>query len=240
MRKPLLLLQTGDAPPFVAERCGNFDAMFFRTADLNPLTTHTVRVARGEQLRSPNTYRGAVITGSPAMVTDRAPWSEATAEWLRRAVEARLPLFGVCYGHQLMAHALGGVVGYLDGGEEVGTLPVTLTAAGGDHPLLRGLPATFPANLAHSQTVLQPPAGAVVLAASERDSHQMLDYGDNALSVQFHPEFDGTATKAYLDLLLGENPGRAEYYDWLKRDADDTPAALEIMRRFIASLNVAE
>lgn len=74
------------------------------------------------------------------MVTERADWSERTAGWIRNAMDAELPLFGVCYGHQLMAHALGGRVDYLPGGREIGTLPIALTPQGANDPFSAKLP----------------------------------------------------------------------------------------------------
>jgi GMP synthase (glutamine-hydrolysing) len=66
------------------------------------------RVYAGEPLPAPDNATIAVITGSWDMVTERLPWSEMTAAWIREAMAIEMPLFGVCYGHQLMAHALGG------------------------------------------------------------------------------------------------------------------------------------
>ena len=91
------------------------------------------------------------------MVTDREPWSEDTAAWLREAAAAGLPMFGVCYGHQLLAHALGGKVGYNPTGSELGTQTVELLPPAAGDQLLDGLPASFPAQMLHAQTVLQPP-----------------------------------------------------------------------------------
>ncbi|MEZ4555438.1 MAG: gamma-glutamyl-gamma-aminobutyrate hydrolase family protein [Caldilineaceae bacterium] len=51
------------------------------------------------------------MTGSHSMVTDRAAWSERSADWLRAVVAAEWPVLGICFGHQLLAHAWGGVVG---------------------------------------------------------------------------------------------------------------------------------
>lgn len=132
------------------------------------------------------------------MVTDREPWSERTAEWLRGAHGARLPLLGICYGHQLMAHALGGVVDFHPQGREIGQHAIDFCVDVGDDALLGALPRRFLANLTHEQSVLSPPPGAEVLARSRHDPHQVLRYGPNAWSVQFHPEFSPTLMSACL------------------------------------------
>ncbi len=118
----------------------------------------TVRVFEDEPLPTPDNQTIAVLTGSWAMVTDRLAWSERTADWIRQAVAIDMPLFGVCYGHQLMAHARGEVA-YHHGGRESGSQTITLSPWGIDDPLLSGLPATFPAHLSHLQTVTRLPEG---------------------------------------------------------------------------------
>ena len=201
--KPILLLQTGDTPEFIRERCGNFDAMFLAAAPFAETSCRTVHVARGERPEVPDRYRAAVVTGSHSMVTDAEEWSEWTAVWLREAVTSGLPVFGVCYGHQLLAHALGGRVGYHPAGKELGTFDITLTDQGRRDAFLAGFPECFAANLAHSQTVLELPEGAVVLAGSAHDPHQIVRYADNAVSVQFHPEFGNREMAAYLAFEAG-------------------------------------
>lgn len=230
---PVLLMQTGDAPEHVQTRAGNYDAMFYQISGLDRERTLRVHVKAGERLPGPEQVGAAVITGSPDMVTDRLPWSEYAAGWLREALAAGLPLLGVCYGHQLMAQAIGGTVDYLKGGLEIGTIPVTLTDAGRVDPLFSELPASFHANLTHSQTVVQAPAGAVVLACSEREPHQAIRYGDKAVSFQFHPEFDGAAMAVYADFYACLRPEKAERFHAVRDAAADTPEAASLLNRFL-------
>ena len=194
---PLLIIQTGEAPEPIRARFGGFAQWFRASMRLKPEQVKTVRVDAGGKLPAPKTVAGAGITGSGAMVTDRERWSEDTAAWLRGAMDAQLPLFGVCYGHQLLAHALGGEVGWLPAGREIGTQ--TIARSGHDDVMLDGTPARFPAHTTHRQSVLLAPRGARVLASSALDPNQILHYGANALSTQFHPEFGGRTMRAYLD-----------------------------------------
>lgn len=233
--KPVLLLQTGDAPPDIMRQAGNFNDMFIRTGGFGPATTITVNVPRGERPALPGYYRGIVITGSHSMVTDNESWMEPLCEWLRSALEDEVPVFGVCFGHQVMAHALGGVVEDNPNGGEVGTFDIMLTEAGKRDPFLIGLPETFPANLSHRQSVVTPPPGAVTLATSQLDAHQILRYGPKAISVQFHPEFDSTAMLAYLDMYAAEEPHLADVHTSRKSLVQNTLTAKSLLSRFIAS-----
>lgn len=190
--KPLVIIQMGHPPEDIAAQFGEQGQwMQAALADVHP-DLRVVHPFRGDALPSVSAISGAVLTGSWSMVTDKEPWSERTADWVRQAMEVGLPLLGVCYGHQLMAHALGGVVDFHPAGREIGQHEITLSARGIDDPvdpLLARLPARFLANLSHEQSVITPPAGARVLASSAHDPHQILRYGEHALSVQFHPEF---------------------------------------------------
>lgn len=233
--KPVLVMQTGDTASAIIKRFGNFDAMFLRTAGLSPADVRVVNVHRGETPESASSYSAAIVTGSPAMVTDNLPWSVAAGEWLARALDAGLPLFCVCYGHQLLAQALGGEVDYHPEGGEVGSYDVTLTEAGARHPLFRDMPATFGANLAHSQSVTRLPAGALLLAGSALDPNQAAAYGDRSVSMQFHPEFDAAITDAYLDLYSRYKPELADHYQALKRHTRESPEAAGLLRRFLAA-----
>lgn len=228
---PLLLIQTGEAPELIRARLGGFADWFRKAMRLDAPQMRVVRVDAGEALPPPASIAGAVITGSGAMVTERADWSERTADWIRDAMQAESPLFGVCYGHQLMAHALGGTVGWLPSGREIGTVPVRRTVHDDDN-WLSVLPETFVAQTTHRQSVLEPPDGTVVMAASERDPYQLLRYARNAISTQFHPEFSVASMRAYIDARADALREEGLDPDALHAGVQETEAARALLERF--------
>lgn len=187
---PIAIIQMGVPPTAMRQRLGEPAQWFAQALGVAYDALLVVRPDLDQALPDPDQFCVAIITGSWSMVTDQEAWSERTATWARGLIEREAaPLLGICYGHQLMAHAMGGVVDYLPGGRELGAFPVTLNEAGRTDPLLQSRPARFTANLSHAQAVLKAPEAARVLASSARDAHQILRYHDKALSMQFHPEF---------------------------------------------------
>lgn len=186
---PPAIIQMGLPPAPVRSRLGDQADWFAAALGRKRSEFIIAQPFAGEPLPPASSFSLALLTGSWAMVTDREDWSERTAAWLKTLIEDGKPVLGVCYGHQLMAHALGGQVGDLPGGPERGAFEVALTAAGRTDPLLQGLPTPFAAYLSHAQSVLVPPAGALVLGGSRRDPCQLLRYGPRAFSMQPHPEF---------------------------------------------------
>ncbi|HVI54605.1 MAG TPA: glutamine amidotransferase [Luteibacter sp.] len=232
--KPLLIVRTGRAPDVISARHGDFPRWFRLGLRLPSPRVRIVDVEQGDPLPDPDECAGAVITGSASMVTERLPWSERTAGWIRDAMDVDLPLLGVCYGHQLMSHALGGRVDYLPGGREMGTVGLTTAVEhAGDDVLGASLPDRFHAHATHEQSVLELPAGAVALARSERDPHHLVRYGRNAISTQFHPEFSAEVMRAYIrrkhDVLREE--GHAP--DEMLAAVVATPAATGLLRHFV-------
>jgi GMP synthase (glutamine-hydrolysing) len=231
--KPFLIIRTGRAPDVIRARLGDFPLWFRLGLHVSREHLHVVDVERGDELPPAHACAGAVITGSASMVTERLPWSERTGGWIRNAMDVDLPLLGVCYGHQLMAHALGGRVDYLPGGREMGTQVVERLPAGADDVVAAKLPASFRAHLTHEQSVLEIPSGTTVLARSARDPHQLLRYGKHALSTQFHPEFSADIMRAYIrrkaSTLAEEGQPPAPMFAGVA----PTPSARGILRQFI-------
>ena len=230
--KPVLIIRTGSAPASIRARHGDFPH-WFRVGSAVPHTRiRVIDVQAGEALPAARDVAGALITGSAAMVTERLPWSERTAGWIRDAMDAELPLFGVCYGHQLMAQALGGRVDYLPGGREIGTHTIDLLPAARGDPLTGSLPSTFRAHTTHEQGVLEPPLGAAVLARSARDPHHLLRYGRHAVSVQFHPEFNAEVMRAYIHHKRAALDAEGGDVERLYREVAATPVARRLLRAF--------
>ena len=203
MSKPwLLIIQCGNTFPDLARRNGDFDRWFARVLDGQQVAWQSIAVHDLAPLPDETTMQdcmGILITGSPAMVTQRLPWSEALACWLRGQVAQQRPVFGVCYGHQLLAHAFGGRVDYHEGGREIGSLEIECLPESRSDPIFASLPGRFTAHLTHMQSVLELPPEAVVLARGEQVSIQAFRLGSSCWGVQFHPEFDEFIMQAYLD-----------------------------------------
>ncbi len=232
-RRRLLIVQTGAALPSVLARHGDFPEWFRRGLGVAPDRIACVRVDVGEPLPPPNRFAAAVVTGSGAMVTQRLDWSERTADWLRDAVSIELPVLGVCYGHQLLAHAFGGHVDYNPRGREVGSVEIELLPNVSDDTLFGSLPSNFDVHATHLQSVLEPPAGSVVLARSALDDCHVIRFAPRAWGVQFHPEFN-------IEHMRGYVRARAESIDAegldsraLMRQLRACPTAASLLRRFM-------
>ena len=119
---PLLIIKTGETFAHLSAQAGDFEHWVEAGVAGHGLPVAVVDARQPGGLPAPHTIAGAVLTGSLAMVSDRADWSEALGTWLATAVQQQTPVLGICYGHQLLAHALGGEVGYHPGGLEIGTV----------------------------------------------------------------------------------------------------------------------
>ena len=229
--KPFLILETGRPLPQL-RRHGGFGHWIRVAAGLHARDVRHCHVLDGEPLPDAADYAGVLVTGSGAMVTERLDWSERTADWLRDAAHAGRPLFGICYGHQLIAHALGGAVDYNPRGREMGTVPVAAAPVAADDPLFAGLGA-FDAQTTHLQTVTAPPPGAAVLARSERDDCQAFRWGEAAWGVQFHPEFSTHMMRGYIQARADALAAEGSCHRTLLAAVKPAPLARRVLRRFI-------
>jgi GMP synthase (glutamine-hydrolysing) len=230
--KPFLILETGQPVPSL-KRHGGFPHWIRVAAGLHAREVKVCNVAEGEPLPNAEHYCATLITGSGAMVSERLNWSERSADWLRDAAHAGQPLFGICYGHQLLAHALGGSVDYNPRGREMGTVSVALSAHAGNDALFGELPTRFDAHATHMQSVLKLPEDATVLASSDKDDCQAFRWRDRVWGVQFHPEFSTEHMREYIHvrrmalLREGANPQA------MRKAVGAAPHARQVLKRFV-------
>ncbi|WP_033416815.1 glutamine amidotransferase [Hahella ganghwensis] len=225
----LLLVLCGDTFPAIRESHGDFELWFTRA--LKGLGLRVVTWNAHQHHDMPDiSFAGVVLSGSPAMVTDRAGWSIALADWILECVELNIPVLGVCYGHQLLADALGGEVDFHPGGREIGSLLMSCTQEAGNDPLFRHMPRSFYAQLSHAQSVLTLPPDAVLLASGSRVRCQAFRYGRSVWGVQFHPEFNRAVMAAYLDNYQREI-SQAQLKE-IREHLHDCPDAEKILVRF--------
>lgn len=143
-------------------------------------------------LEATATHRGVIVLGGymGADDDDEHGWLTATKSLLRDLTQsAAVPVLGICLGHQLLASALGGRVGRNPAGRALGLTPVTLTAAGGEDPLLSGYDGTEALQY-NDDVILDLPPGATVLARTSDGAPQAVRFGPRSWGVQFHPEVE--------------------------------------------------
>lgn len=231
--RPFLIVKTGGTLAAPGLRPGDFEHWIAEAMGLAAHEALVADVQRGDALPPPREVCGIVVTGSTSMVTERLPWSERTAGWLRGAVEGGAAVLGICYGHQLLAHALGGKVARNPRGREIGTVEVRLTDAGRRDPLLSGLGEPLRVQATHVEAVVELPAGAEHLGETDGDAHQAFRVGARAWGVQFHPEFDAATIRTYLHArgpLLRDEGLDPEALASAAKDSDHGGA---ILRRFV-------
>jgi GMP synthase (glutamine-hydrolysing) len=236
----LFIIKTGTTFPGTAREWGDFDSWTLNGLKLKRGDAAVVDVTRGHDLPDVEACGGVAVTGSHANVTDNLPWSMAIAAWIPSLVEARIPFLGICYGHQLLAHALGGKVGFHPDGEEIGTVDIHLLPDSLTDPLFHSLPSPFLAHTTHSQTVLSLPQGAVRLASNSFEPNHAFRFGSCAWGVQFHPEYDMNIMKSYVMEQVKELEAAGRDVPHLLGTIEDTPVAVEIMRRFAAMVSKRE
>jgi GMP synthase - Glutamine amidotransferase domain len=171
------ILQTGEAPDVLSAEMGDYPDMFRRLLDGKGFTFRTYRVLDMEFPASVHDSDGWLITGSRHGVYEEHAFIPPLEAFIREARDARVPLVGICFGHQIVAQALGGRVERSDKGWAVGP---TAYEFGDDRIVL---------NAWHRDQVIEPPIGAEVIASNSFCENAALLYGDYAFTVQAHPEF---------------------------------------------------
>lgn len=211
------IIETGRPPEKLVTRHGDFYRMFCDYfAESTDLEFSRFAVAAGDPVPEPSVCGAWIITGSPAGVYEDHAWIPPTKAFARKAIENSVSVLGICFGHQLMAEAMGGKVEKSDKGRGIGIHHYKLTQAG--KILVPGFDALHLA-ATHQDQVVKPPPGAELLASSPFCSYAAFAYGDAGLSFQPHPEF--TVTIA-----------RDESAEWQKKSPAPDNVYIEALKTF--------
>jgi GMP synthase (glutamine-hydrolysing) len=231
--KPLLIIKAGSTFPTTKRQFGDFeDWVIDGCATTDPIFS-VIDVILSQELPEPDGISGVIITGSHSMVTDQASWMVKVEAWIPSVIKQNIPFLGICFGHQLLAQAMGGLVAYHDGGREIGTVPITLTQEGKQDPLTGTLPSVFLGQTTHAQTVKKLPIGAKLLAQNSFESHHAYRIGENAWGVQFHPEFTADIMKGYVIEQACSLVSEGYDIETLQSSICNTTNANGLLKRFV-------
>jgi GMP synthase (glutamine-hydrolysing) len=229
----MIIVKTGQAVAAARADGKDFEHWFMRELGPESFDYQTIQVDNDQPLPPVEDIDPAtvvLITGSPAMVSHRLPWSERTAAWLAAAHRGGHAMLGVCFGHQLLAHALGGTVGPNPVGRRMGLTEVTIIDRA--DPLLGGFTERSNFHVSHVEVVLALPDEARIIATAAHDPHHALHFGGRSWGIQFHPEFDRRAMRAYIetrsDALRDEGQDPAALIEALAGES----AGPSVLRRF--------
>lgn len=186
------ILQTGQSPDMLRDQAGDYPDMFANLLADHGLTFRTYHV---EDMEFPDTVHdceGWLITGSRHGAYEDHPFITRLEVFIRDAIAEAVPLVGICFGHQVIAQALGGKVERYSGGWAIGPQDYDF---GGTKLTL---------NAWHRDQVTEVPQGAEVVGCNDFCENAALVYGDRAFTVQAHPEF----TDDFVDgLMRTRGPG---------------------------------
>lgn len=191
------ILKTDDVRPQLVDEFGEYPEMFARLlGELDAdLEFKTYEVQRGDLPASVDEVDAYLITGSKTSVYEPQQWIADTEVFLRKAHAAKKKMLGVCFGHQLLAQALGGKTVKAEQGWGLGVHHYQLSDAAGDYGKAG---EDFSMLVSHQDQVVENIPGAEVLASSDFCPNAMVKVDDHILSFQAHPEF----TKHYSESLL--------------------------------------
>ncbi len=226
----MVVLTTGDPVADVRERRGTWAELIRETARRAHEGAFIDIDARRGLVDAPADTSFVVVTGSSAHVEDREPWVVETEAWLARTLARGIPVLGICFGHQLLAQALGGGVAKNPRGREFGTIEVEVFE---DDPIFEGVDARFVANATHLDTVASLPPGARALARSAQDDHQVIRFSSRCYGVQFHPEIDEDVMRRYFDARRPILEAEGFDVDGKKPLTREAPGAVRVLENFI-------
>lgn len=196
--KYIYILKTGETFEGTKSKLGDFEHWIRNFLGKSYLPIKVIDILHNEKLPALKSAAGFIISGSHSMVSEEASWSKRLEKHIKKIDAKHIPLLGICYGHQLIAKALGGKSGYNTKGKEIGRSKIKIAPSSSDDLLLKDFPKQFYGFETHLQSALKLPQNAVVLASNNKDKHQAVRFSKYTWGVQFHPEFNRKIMKEYI------------------------------------------
>lgn len=156
-----------------------------------------MQISELKKLPNASDIAGVVISGSDKMVTDVDIDRLFLENWIISLKEYKIPLLGICYGHQLLAKVFGGEVNYHPNGIELGSAKITINDNGDKNPLFENMQLNFTSYVVHAQSVLKLPQNSICLAGNSHDNNHSFCVDGHIWGVQFHPEFSYDVISKY-------------------------------------------
>ncbi|MFY0692032.1 MAG: type 1 glutamine amidotransferase [Paracoccaceae bacterium] len=186
------ILQCGHTVPEIQRTHGNFPEMFERLLGNETFSYESFDIEGMAFPDSVTQCDGWLLTGSVHAAYQDHAFIPPLEAFIQAAYAAHIPMVGICFGHQIIAQALGGHVEKFEGGWMLGLKEYDFDGLG---PVFQ--------NAWHEDQVLRIPDGAVCVASNADCAHAALVYDTRAFTVQFHPEFDGKLITDYVRLRRG-------------------------------------
>ena len=228
----LYIIKAGTTFPATKKQFGDFDQWTVKTLGSVDIPIRVVDAYKGVALPDVEECAGVIITGSHAMVTDNNSWSVKLEKWVLLLLKEKIPVFGICYGHQLLARVAGSLVDFHPHGKEIGTVRIQLLPACSGDPIFQTFSKSFLAHVTHSQTVLSLPKTAVCLAENMHEPNHVFRIGECAWGVQFHPEYNIDIMRSYIQEQKNELKCDGLDITRLLSGIEETPVASQIRKRF--------